>query len=327
MLIRCLVVIINYLMSGENVMQSDEKRKAYVNERRWRSRNLGIAFADFKSGAGDINRLWFFLRMPDLALSNKLEAIDIALERGIISDIDLNNKQDEPKPEFFGAKSAKRPALFDKTKIKPLDYYQEKIVLLLLFIWITLFHYTFFKFEISFLSVFSSFLLGSMSGALAGGVLAGLIGAIEECLPGAAAYRRYTKAVERYQIIAKAQAVKALEADVRIYENASGREFERLVARAMRRSGWAVEEMGGANDGGIDLVCSKGSLQAIVQCKAHAKKISPAVVRELYGTLSNHRASIAILASTKGATDNARIWAKGKPIRFISIDDLVHGRL
>jgi len=150
---------------------------------------------------------------------------------------------------------------------------------------------------------------------------------IEGFLPGAAPYRRYREAIERYHIISKAQAVKALEADVRMYENASGREFERLVARAMRRSGWSVEEIGGANDGGIDLVCSKGGLQAIVQCKAHAKKISPAVVRELYGTLSNHRASIAILASTQGASDNARMWAEGKPIRFISIDDLVHGRL
>lgn len=317
----------NYQMSGKVLMDSEEKRKVYVKERRWRSTNLGIAFANFKSGSGDINTLWFFLRMPDLALSNKLEAIDIAVERGIISNKDLSNKIHEPIPEFFGAKSTEKPRLFDLSKMHFFENNREKIVLWAMCGWVILFHYAFFRFEISFLNVFASLLLGSMSGILAGTGLAVLVGAIEGFLPGAAPYRRYREATERYHIISKAQAVKALEADVRMYENASGREFERLVARAMRRSGWSVEEIGGANDGGIDLVCSKGGLQAIVQCKAHAKKISPAVVRELYGTLSNHRASIAILASTQGASDNARMWAEGKPIRFISIDDLVHGRL
>ena len=99
------------------------------------------------------------------------------------------------------------------------------------------------------------------------------------------------------------------------------------VARAMRASGWDVTTMGGANDGGIDLECVKGGVRAIVQCKAHAKKISPAVVRELYGTLMTHPASLAILASTQGPSDNARLWAEGKPIRFIGIDDLIEGRL
>ncbi|MFC3101683.1 restriction endonuclease [Alteraurantiacibacter lauratis] len=71
-----------------------------------------------------------------------------------------------------------------------------------------------------------------------------------------------------------------------------------------------------------------GRSQAIVQCKAFARPIGPAVVRELFGTLAHHDgATIAYLATTNGVTQGARDWCKGKPIRIVTPDHLIRGTL
>ena len=112
------------------------------------------------------------------------------------------------------------------------------------------------------------------------------------------------------------------------YQTNNGLEFERLVARAFRRSGFQVEEFGGVNDGGVDLIVWKGGVPGIVQCKAFKRPVGPAVVRELFGTLAHHDgATIAYLATTNGVTQSARDWCNGKPIKIVTPDHLVLGKL
>ena len=120
----------------------------------------------------------------------------------------------------------------------------------------------------------------------------------------------------------------ARERDIRLYDGCSGAEFETLVAWAFRSKGFRVEQVGGADDGGIDLLVWKGSRHAIVQCKAHAKPVGPAVLRDLLGAL-NHtaEAEIAFLATTNGVSSNALAWSADKPIVVLTPDHLVRGRL
>lgn len=132
----------------------------------------------------------------------------------------------------------------------------------------------------------------------------------------------------RLAAIKAARKIAARAGDIRIYEQCSGPEFERLVARAFRADGFRVDEMGGANDGGVDLHVWKNGRHAIVQCKAHARPIGPAVVRELLGTLRHHdTAGVAYLATTHGVTPSTRDWCSGKPIRLLEPDDLIRGQL
>lgn len=144
----------------------------------------------------------------------------------------------------------------------------------------------------------------------------------------AQAEKAAVEARRRAAAIEAARRVDARASDIRIYEACTGAEFERLVARAFRQQGYSVEEMGGANDGGVDLHVRKNGWHAIVQCKAHARPIGPAVTRELMGTLQHHAgATIAYLATTNGVTASAKEWCSDKPIRVIVPDDLIRGRL
>ena len=135
----------------------------------------------------------------------------------------------------------------------------------------------------------------------------------------------YRLARIRYDLLAVCREVKRAENDINSYRAANGPEFERLVARAFRRRGYKVDEMGGANDGGVDLVVTDGDRKAIIQCKAHARAIPPATIRELYGALTHSNATVAVLVSTNGPSKLAREWAQGKSILFLSPDDLVRG--
>ena len=105
----------------------------------------------------------------------------------------------------------------------------------------------------------------------------------------------------------------------KVWAEADGPTFEKLVARHFRQSGWAVKMIGGAGDGGVDLIIERGPKRLVVQCKAHRKPQSPAVVRELYGALAHSNASGAILATLNGITPAAREWISGKPISVMTL--------
>ena len=69
----------------------------------------------------------------------------------------------------------------------------------------------------------------------------------------------------------------------------------------------------------------RGTKRIIVQCKAHKGYISPGVVRDLYGTMIHHQADEAWLVSTRGFFTGSRAFAEGKPIRLLTIEDILEG--
>jgi len=97
------------------------------------------------------------------------------------------------------------------------------------------------------------------------------------------------------------------------------REFEELVGEAYRRKGYLVTETGGGGpDGGVDLILKKNGEKILVQCK-HWKmdKVGVKVARELYGVVAAESASGGIVISSGSFTQEAKGFAKGKPLELL----------
>jgi restriction system protein len=63
-------------------------------------------------------------------------------------------------------------------------------------------------------------------------------------------------------------------------------EFERALCELLNEHGWNAVVTKGSGDEGVDIVLKTSARTVLVQCKAHDKKIGPAPIRELYGTVS-----------------------------------------
>ena len=100
------------------------------------------------------------------------------------------------------------------------------------------------------------------------------------------------------------------------------RQFETLVTEVYRRQGYAVQgNIGDGPDGGVDLTLEKNGNLVLVQCKQwNAFKVGVNVVRETYGVMTARHAHGAIVITSGLFTQEAKIFAAGKPI------DLIEGR-
>lgn len=96
-------------------------------------------------------------------------------------------------------------------------------------------------------------------------------------------------------------------------------EFERLLAEAFRRQGYAVDIVGGSGaDGGVDIRLNKAGETTLVQCKHwKRKKVGVAIVRELLGAVASEGAQFGIVVTSGDFTNEAREFAAINPIRLM----------
>ena len=96
-------------------------------------------------------------------------------------------------------------------------------------------------------------------------------------------------------------------------------QFEAYVAyRLFERKGYRVNNIRDTKDGGIDILVTDGmGQQAIVQCKRYRGTVGAPIVRDLYGTMVHQGAGYAYLVTNSTFSEEARIWAAGKPIELI----------
>jgi restriction system protein len=102
-------------------------------------------------------------------------------------------------------------------------------------------------------------------------------------------------------------------------------EFERLIAEAFRRRGYAVSERGGSQpDGGIDLVLTQNSQRLLVQCK-HWKERSVGVnvIRELRGVIAAENASGGYVVTSGAFTQEARRFAQSCNLDLVDGEGLI----
>jgi HJR/Mrr/RecB family endonuclease len=97
-------------------------------------------------------------------------------------------------------------------------------------------------------------------------------------------------------------------------------QLENEVAALFRRLGHRARVLGGSGDGGVDVAVDDDT---IVQCKAYAKPLSPAAVRELLGTKTALGARRAILVCTAGFTAGSRKFAESSGVELWDAHELV----
>jgi hypothetical protein len=126
----------------------------------------------------------------------------------------------------------------------------------------------------------------------------------------------------RQQLI-RQQQDKELRQKVSWWKSLDGRTFEKECAGLLKRFGYSTNLTSYSADGGVDILVSDGTKKIVVQCKAHNSYISPSVVRELYGTMIHEKADEGWLITTSGFYSGSRAFAHGKPIKLITIQELL----
>ena len=113
--------------------------------------------------------------------------------------------------------------------------------------------------------------------------------------------------------------------------------YENVCLRALHRFGFSLTRTGGKSDKGIDLLgiweppvptCASSSLRVIVQCKAYAGQVQPALIRELEGAVVGapgewrNDDTIGVLCTPKGATGGIRdaMRMAGRGIIWVTIE-------
>ena len=84
--------------------------------------------------------------------------------------------------------------------------------------------------------------------------------------------------------------------------NMSGLQFEKEVASLFRRQGYSATVTPATGDGGVDIILISGTERIAVQCKHHAKPISPNDVRALQGVVAAQNFARGIFVSLNGYT-------------------------
>jgi HJR/Mrr/RecB family endonuclease len=100
--------------------------------------------------------------------------------------------------------------------------------------------------------------------------------------------------------------------------------FEHLVAHIFRAYGYRAQLAGGNFDHGVDIVIHNGEGEKwIAQCKRYKGSVGEPIIRDLFGTMLHERARRAYLMTTGPITQQARDWARGKPIILYDGESLV----
>lgn len=102
-------------------------------------------------------------------------------------------------------------------------------------------------------------------------------------------------------------------------------EFEEYVADLYGRLGYKTEVVGGAYDGGVDVIATRDGIKHYIQCKKYiTRQVGVAEMREFYGTLADHLSKgKGIFITTNIFTTEAEKFAEGKPIELLDGDHLL----
>ncbi len=109
-----------------------------------------------------------------------------------------------------------------------------------------------------------------------------------------------------------------------------GHELERLVEAVLRAQGLATNRTNPGADGGVDILCGRGSLgldppRLCVQVKSQDQAVDVKVIRELQGSLRTFGADVGLVVSWGGFTSAAEAEARRQffQIRLWDADELI----
>ncbi|MGH8063667.1 MAG: restriction endonuclease [Candidatus Entotheonellia bacterium] len=184
-------------------------------------------------------------------------------------------------------------------------------------------------------AIFAAVFIGAMVGSVLGLIINGIDRLstrkhTEPMLIYQAAQKDYDQAKKEHeaQVRARELAQKEYEArQVRVkgqfWQSLTGPQFEHEMAQLFSRVGYQVHVTPSSGDEGIDLVLRRDDKKIVAQCKAHRNPVGPSVVRDLYGAMMHANANEAILVALGGFTQGVVGFVKGKPIRLMSLPDIL----
>jgi restriction system protein len=104
------------------------------------------------------------------------------------------------------------------------------------------------------------------------------------------------------------------------------RRFEILVEGLLNGEGFIASRIRAGADGGVDLVLRQepdGPVVGIVQCKTWTSSVGVKPVRELFGVMAGEGVQQGHFVCCGGYTQEAREWAKYKPMVLVTGEELV----
>jgi len=106
--------------------------------------------------------------------------------------------------------------------------------------------------------------------------------------------------------------------------NLDGFAFEREMGELFKKCNFtSVVVTPSSGDFGVDIRMEKDNLKYIVQCKNWIKPSPPSDIIQLYGSLMDEKADMAIFVCTGGFSSRAIKWILDKPFELIDINKIV----
>lgn len=136
---------------------------------------------------------------------------------------------------------------------------------------------------------------------------------------------------EDKRFVASVEVVDSLETDTNL-ASIPWEEFEHLVrelfSKIFSKDGCEVQVTQASRDGGVDAIAFdpdpiRGG-KFVIQAKRYNNVVPVSACRDLYGTMINEGAVKGILVTTSYYGNDARLFAKDKPITLIDGSNLVH---
>lgn len=124
----------------------------------------------------------------------------------------------------------------------------------------------------------------------------------------------------------RAVAVKPASWSLELLQSLDWKRFEDVVAAYFREKGFRCETIAFGPDGGVDGRLYFGDLEqpvGIVQCKAWARQVGVAPVRELLGVMAHEKVKRGYFATTGTFSDDAIRFAAANPMMLIDGNDFL----
>ena len=138
-----------------------------------------------------------------------------------------------------------------------------------------------------------------------------------------ARYCRYEKSVAIFERQKREHEARLARQQAEYWRSLSGAAFERELGKLFSLMGYTVIHTPGTADGGVDLILRNGGNVTVVQCKAHNKKISISVARELVASMMDFQADDAIIACLEGVTKPVTDYIRTKRITVMTLNDII----
>jgi restriction system protein len=98
--------------------------------------------------------------------------------------------------------------------------------------------------------------------------------------------------------------------------------FEALCGQKMEQAGWDVQLTKGSGDQGADVICHKGDISIVLQCKLYSLPIGNKAVQEAYAARTYYDLGHAAVVSNQGYTRSAKELAAMTGVLLLHLHDL-----